>query len=210
MKISVKATELVDGAIDFVSLVKHGANRSSFKIVKQDQPTENLWAGLMPELDRLQKRLADPSSATTTEKTVSKTETTAQQEAAQIRKQEEAKLRHKLNGLNNQLMNLWEQPSHALFEKLDHELSLAISKCELELATLNTDQQDQQMRASSAFFRRGSTSNYSAATVTDSAYDRRQTEMRKAESQIDLSDNGLNPLTDPDEVNRINLAKFDL
>lgn len=37
MKVKVVANEVVDGEVDFISLVKHGANRSPFKIVKADE-----------------------------------------------------------------------------------------------------------------------------------------------------------------------------
>ncbi len=40
MLIKLIANELVDGEIDFVSLVKHGANRSPFKIIKMDELPE--------------------------------------------------------------------------------------------------------------------------------------------------------------------------
>ena len=37
MKIRVSATELVDAEVDFISLVKHGANRKPYKIVKSEE-----------------------------------------------------------------------------------------------------------------------------------------------------------------------------
>lgn len=40
MKIKLIANELTDGEIDFVSLVKHGANRSPFKIIKMEDLPE--------------------------------------------------------------------------------------------------------------------------------------------------------------------------
>ena len=39
MKINIKANELVEGEIEFISLVKNGANRSPFKIIK----AEDAW-----------------------------------------------------------------------------------------------------------------------------------------------------------------------
>jgi len=65
-----------------------------------------------------------------------------------------------------------------------------------------------EMISRSAFFRRGGSSSRSHATVSDSAYDQRSVAIRKAESQVDLSDNGLNPLTDPEEVSKIDLGGF--
>ena len=50
MKIRLVANELVDGEVEYVSLVKRGANRSPFKIVKEEQPKQGLWDGLLPEL----------------------------------------------------------------------------------------------------------------------------------------------------------------
>ena len=67
MKIKIKATELVDGEIEYVSLVKHGASRSPFKIIKADEGSEaDMWAGLMPELDRLRENMAKAESTAKT------------------------------------------------------------------------------------------------------------------------------------------------
>lgn len=209
MKISIRATELVDGVIEMVSLVKHGANRSPFKIIKAEDPAP-LWAGLLPELDKLQQRPDAPVSKESKTVTMIKdamagitAEPDRKSDVDKARKLEIAKLRHRLNGLNNQQLVLWESPQHPLFEKLDCDLTLAIEKCELELAVLSTEQQDDQMRTNSAFFRRGGTSSYSDATASDSAYDRRDSEMRKAESQIDLSP--IVTQTDAEEVSKIDL-----
>lgn len=47
--IKMIANELVDGEIDFVSLVKHGANRSPFKIIKMED-LSSIQTGLMDKL----------------------------------------------------------------------------------------------------------------------------------------------------------------
>jgi hypothetical protein len=51
MRVKLLANELTDGEIDFVSLVKHGANRSPFKIIK----TEDLPEG--SRMDNLKDKL---------------------------------------------------------------------------------------------------------------------------------------------------------
>ena len=49
MLVNLKAHELTEGEIDFVSLVKHGANRSPFKIIKMDDLPE-AKTGLMDKI----------------------------------------------------------------------------------------------------------------------------------------------------------------
>ena len=54
MRVKMIANELTEAEIDFVSLVKHGANRSPFKIIKAEDIPED--AGLM---DRLRSLFGD-------------------------------------------------------------------------------------------------------------------------------------------------------
>ena len=120
------------------------------------------------------------------------------------------KLRYRLNGLNNQQLNLWEMPTHPLFAKLDADLTYQIEKTELELAVMTTEQH-QQLNRNNAFFQRGGSSVRSQATVSDSAYEQRDKEVRKAEQQIDLSP--INTQSDFNSVNKTNggeIAKIDL
>ena len=49
MLVNLKAHELTEGEIDFVSLVKHGANRSPFKIIKMEELPEGK-TGLMDKI----------------------------------------------------------------------------------------------------------------------------------------------------------------
>lgn len=197
MKIKIVANELVDGEVEYVSLVKHGANRSPFKIMKAEQTTESLWDDLMPELAKLRRRMNEPEATMNQETTVTK------MDEEKARKLEVAKLRQKLASLNHQQLNLWESPQHPLFKRLNDDLEFAIEKCELELAVLTTDQQE-QMNRHSAFFRRGGSSVHSQATVSDSAHERRDTEIHKSTQSIDLS----TPITqtDDDEVANIDLT----
>ncbi len=197
MKIKIIANELVDGEVEYVSLVKHGANRSPFKIVKAEQPVQDSWDDLMPELAKLRQRMNEPTATDHQETTVTK------MDEDKARKLEVAKLRQKLASLNYQQLNLWESPQHPLFKRLNDDLDFAIEKCELELAVLTTDQQE-QMNRHSAFFRRGGSSVHSQATVSDSAFERGDAEIHKSTQNIDLS----TPITqtDADEVARIDLT----
>ncbi len=196
VKIRLVANELVDGEVEYISLVKHGANRSPFKIIKAEQPVQDSWDDLMPELAKLRRRMNQPTATTNQETTVTKMDEDKEQEL------EIAKLRQKLASLNRQQLNLWESPQHPLFERLDADLTYAIEKCELELAVLTTDQQE-QMNRHSAFFRRGGSSVHSQATVSDSAYERRDAEIHKSTQNIDLS----TPITQTDDNE---VAKIDL
>ena len=205
MKIKIKANEITDGEIDFVSLVKHGANRSAFKIVKtEEEQTASLWAGLMPELDRLQQRLASSSENVTMETKTVATEHAAIRKAEEDRQERTGELRQHLDSLNNRLMRLWENPTHPLFKRLDDDLSYQIEKAELELGTLADD--TAQMNGSSAFFRRGGTSLHSQATPYDSADEVRAAEVRKTEQAIDLSPTVTT--TDEAEVAKIDLSSL--
>ena len=201
MKIKIIANELVDGEVEYVSLVKRGANRSPFKIVKAEQTTEGLWDDIMPELAILKRRMNEPTATKNQETTVTKTDEDSEC------KLEIARLRQKLASLNHQQLNLWESPQHPLFRRLNDDLDLAIEKCELELAVLTSDQQE-QMKRHSAFFRRGGSSVHSQATVSDSAYERRDAEIHKSTQNIDLS----TPITqtDADEVANIDLTGIKL
>ena len=96
VKIKIIANELVDGEVEYVSLVKRGANRSPFKIVKAEQTTQGLWDDLMPELAKLKRRMNDPTASTNQETTVTK------MDEEKERKLEIAKLRQKLASLNHQ------------------------------------------------------------------------------------------------------------
>jgi len=203
MKIKMIANELVDGEIEYVSLVANGANRSPWKIIKAEEPKLNLWAGLMPELEKLEKRLAN--TETKVEKTVTisnttpfaKTEPVQKTEDDAIRKQDIAKLRHRLSGLYEQQQNLWERPNTPAFQKFDDELTFAIEKSESELRVLRSG--DELIDRSSAFFFRGGTSSRSNATLSDSAYEQRDAAVRKTESEIDLS-----PIATQADFDRIN------
>jgi hypothetical protein len=198
MKIKLVANELVDGEIEFISLVKHGANRSPFVIVKAEEETApSPWAGLLPELDRLQKRFAGWTGNADTEKA----QVTKNDEFQQIQAQEIAELRHSLSGLYAQQQSLWERPNTPAFQKFDDDLTFRIEKAESELRLLTSD--EDQMKKSSAFFRRGGTSSYSAGTVIDSAMDQKAAELRKAEDEIDLNTRVTS--TDPEEVAKVDL-----
>jgi hypothetical protein len=208
MKIKIKATELVDGEIEYVSLVKHGANRSPFKIIKMDEeePAQSMWAGLMPEMDKLERRLNGRHITEKSETPTMKQKPTAEQ----VRKveQREARveeLRFRLNTLNGQLLRLWESPQHPLFNRLDSDLTMQIEKTELELTTLIDDSHEMNQR--SAFFRRGGSSIHSAATLSDSAYERDAAALRKAENSISLD----TPMTQEDFDSAAGeIAKIDL
>lgn len=196
MKIRLLANQLVDGEVEYVSLVKNGANRSPFKIVKEEGLTPGGWEELMPELAKLKQRIAEPPTNTDQETTEMMTN------EDEVRKLEIAKLRQRLASLNHQQLNLWESPQHPLFAKLDADLTYEIERCELELAVLSSDQQD-QMKRSSAFFRRGGTSTCSQATVYDSADERHGAPVQKSMRHIELS----TPITRTDEEAA---AKIDL
>lgn len=190
MKISVKASEIVDGAIEFVSLVSRGANRSPFKIIKAEEP-EPSWMDQMPAFKKLQQQLAASESVSKETRPVKMKEVIADMSSQPVRKAEDdqirktkiAKLRHKLSGLYDQQQNLWERPNTPAFKKFDDNLSFSIEKAESDLRLLGSG--DELIDRSSAFFRRGGTSNYCDATLYDSA-DQRPA-VRKGESQIDLS-----------------------
>lgn len=201
MKIRLVANELVDGEVEYISLVKHGANRSPFKIIKAEQPVQDSWNDLMPELAKLRERMKEPTAIKHQETTVTN------MDKDKARMLEVARLRQKLASLNHQQLNLWESPQHPLFKRLNDDLDFAIEKCELELAVLTTDQQA-QMNRHSAFFRRGGSSVHSQATVSDSAYERRDAEIHKSTQNIDLS----TPITqtDADEVAKIDLTGIKL
>jgi hypothetical protein len=205
MKISVKASEIVDGVIDFVSLVSNGANRSPFKIIKAEEQ-EPSWLAHLPEFRKLQQRFAAPESVSKETRPVKMKEVIADMsgepvqkaEDDQIRKTKIAKLRHKVSGLYDQQQNLWERPNTPAFKKFDDNLSFAIEKAESELRLLGSG--DDLIDRSSAFFFRGGTSNYCDATLYDSA-DQRHAAVRKGDSQIDLS-----PINTQSDFNRINKA----
>lgn len=196
MKIRLVANELVDGEVEYISLVKHGANRSPFKIMKGEESVQDSWDDLMPELAKLRRRMNDPTATENQETTVTKMDEDKE------RKLEVAKLRQRLASLNHQQLNLWESPQHPLFKRLDADLTYQIEKCQLELAALTTEQQE-QMNRHSAFFRRGGSSVHSQATLSDSAHERRDADLRKSVESIDLS----TPITQTDaaEVAKVNL-----
>jgi len=201
MKIRLIANELVDGEVEYISLVKHGANRSPFKIMKGEESVQDSWDNLMPELAKLRRRMNEPTATRNQETTVTKMDEDKE------RKLEIAKLRQKRASLNHQQLNLWESPQHPLFEKLDGDLTYEIERCEMELAALSDDQQEQMVQ-NSAFNRRGGSSVRSQATVSDSAYERRDAEIHKSTQNIDLS----TPITQTDynEVAKIDLTGIKL
>lgn len=217
MKISIVANEIVDGVIDFISLVKHGANRSPWKIIKMEDQKPS-WLDHMPEFLKLKEQL-DSSAAlrkTETKKVILKNvikgmndgpeqTTAAELEANEIRKLEIRKLQQKLAGLNSQQLRLWESPQHPLYKRLDEDYSLAIYKTEAELAVLADD--EPTMVGSSAFFFRGGTSNKSSANISDSAY-LRPASVRKAEDTIDLSP--INTQADFDRLRKAEADEIDL
>ena len=207
MRISIRATELVDGKIDFLSLVKNGANRSPWKIMKAEDPTPTFEdaladiANAVAKITKTSKEInqssrkddmrikdIDPSMFGNSEP-VRKAE-------PEIQAREIASIRHKLSGLNEQQAHLWENPTHPLFRRLDDDLSFAIEKAEAELRLLTSD--EEQLARSSAFFFRGGTSVHYQATVSDSAYDQRSAAVSKAENEIDLS-----PIVTQSDYNRI-------
>lgn len=215
MLIKMIASELVDSEIELVSLVKHGSNRSPFRIMKAEEPVVT-WEDTMSLLNQVANR------ASAAEKTIRK-ETNemmikeisadalgkpVQKDDANIRARETSSLRQKLAGLNRQQLLLWESPQNPLFQKLDNDYSMAIEKCELELAVLTSD--EGQMRANSAFFRRGGSSVHSQASVSDSAFSDGQSAIQKAEGLIDLTDNSMGISTDDDSVRNIDLNRFEL
>ena len=213
MKINIRANELVDGKIDFLSLVKNGANRSPWKIVKAEDAAPTIEdaitsiANAVAKITKTSKEInqslrkdnmrikdIDPSMFGKTEP--------VRKADPNIQAREIASLRYKLSGLNEQQQNLWERPNTPAFQKFDDELTFRIEKCESELRVLTSD--EEQMNRCSAFFRRGGTSTYAMATVSDSAYDQRSAAVRKAENEIDLS-----PIVTQSDFNRINKRDVD-
>lgn len=205
MKINIRANELVDGKIDFLSLVKNGANRSPWKILKAEDaaPTiEDALANIAKAYDRITKTAEKMNQNSRIDDMKLKdapaefAATPVQKADPDIQAREIASIRHRLSGLNEQQAHLWENPTHPLFKRLDDDLSFAIEKVEAELRVLTSD--EEQMNRSSAFFFRGGTSVHYQATVSDSAYDQRSAAFRKAENEIDLS-----PIVTQSDFNRI-------
>ena len=210
MKITIRANELVDGKIGFLSLVKHGANRSPWKIMKAEDagPTfEDALADIAKAVAKITKTSKEKNqSLRKDEMRIKDIDPSMFGNSEPVRKAEPdiqareiTSIRHRLSGLNEQQAHLWENPTHPLFRRLDDDLSFAIEKAEAELRILVSD--ESQMTRNSAFFFRGGTSVHCQATVSDSAYDQRSAAVRKAENEIDLS-----PIVTQSDFNRINKA----
>lgn len=225
MKVKVLAKELTGGEIDFVSLVKHGANRSPFKIVKNDGPALSL-IDQIPELAKLQQSLAASGSTARKEITtvnINGVFKAAGDEPEPARKSsrsnaeitEIVKHRRRKAALNARLQKLWERPDQEGADRLETHILDEIEKADIELAALGYEEPD-QFAESSAFFFRGGSSVHSA--ISDSAFENvnslgviKQADLRKAEQQIDLS----TPLTQADfddqrGIDRNAIAKIDL
>lgn len=159
MKINIRATELVDCKIDFLSLVKNGANYCPWKIMKVEDaaPTiedaltsiANAVAKISKTSKEMSQRKEDMKIKDIDPSMVGKSEPVRNAEP-EIQAREVASIRHRLSGLNEQQQNLWERPNTPAFQKFDDELTFAIEKCESELRLLTSD--EEQMNRSSAFF----------------------------------------------------------
>ena len=198
MKIKILANEIVDGAIDFISLVRHSANRSPFKILKSAESAPDPWVNRIPGLAELERTLADSSLKASREPqsmifkddvTNTHHESASTSNAYKALRLEQGQRRKRLDRLNTQLFKVYDQPTHPLFDRLVDDLSMAIEREELELAAISDD--EEQMHHTSAFYQRGGTSSYSQAPLSDSAFERNGAELSKAEAAIQLS----SPLT---------------
>lgn len=205
MKLKIRANEIIDGEIEFVSLVKRGANRSPFKIIKQDEAQdapvtfEQALSNIGAQLQRAMTAAENITKRDQTMKQNRPTPTQVRKAAARETRVEE--LRAKIDSLNVSLHRLWEQPNHPLFRQLDADLSMQIEKAELELGGLTDDSHEMNQR--SAFFYRGGTSVRSEADCYDSAFERDHAALRKAEQQISLETQITQ--TDDDDVAEIDL-----
>ena len=139
--IKMIASELVDGEIEFISLVKHGANRSPFKIVKtEESPARPSWADTLALLNQAVAKTTAVTAKVhrnleTKEmklKDIGKTlnevagqcvQKTDADTVSSADKFEIAKQRRRRAVLTDRLMRLWERPDHPLFAKLDSELT---------------------------------------------------------------------------------------
>lgn len=230
MKIKIMANEVTEGEIDFISLVKHGANRSPFKIMKHDEPASSL-IDQCPELAKLQRSLAAESAvqkestkvkikdaikglggpAETVQKSGrSNAEITEITEITEI-----VKHRRRKAALNARLFEYYENPNGTPNgDRVELYLLDEIEKCDIELEALGYQDPDQFAESSAFFFRGGSSVN---SPITDSAFENvtslgvaKQVDVRKAEQMIDLNPNPLGVQTDDNEVAKIDLSGMKL
>jgi|GEM_PF-5061492 len=204
MKVKMIATELVDAEVDYISLVRHGANRTPFKIVKADEPER---AKTLAEVIEDFRALVEP---TLNKQQAPKAEPVAREEKEELkmievtkRDAEIAALRSQLERLNMQWERAIERANDPVSRKLLGHLEDRLVKTESELYTLVDERE--QLAAGSAFFYRGGSSVHSAATLSDSAYER---PVSKEEQTISLE----TPLTQTSKADEddIDLGRFEL
>ncbi len=183
-----EANELIDLTISAVSLVKRGANQQTFSVLKSETEmneeqivqliAKSVSDAIAPILDR-------PSLSTSVD--VHK----QQEEMDRIQIQ---KLSDRRQVLQNRLEQIWEGDHVTNRVARQDELIAEIEKCEDELNILRGYQGvDFDSPDRSAFvFRGGTSQDLSSNLMSPDPLGVRQTEeMRKAESEIDLSAMGI-------------------
>lgn len=223
MKIKMIASELVDGEIDFVSLVKHGANRSPWKIVKAENKPAGPQGPFAESIELLNQAFAKTQALAkqgnkSLEKSMKMKDIgSALAEAGQSGKKSDAdnsvdkvaiaKLQNRLAILNERLHKIWERPDTPISARLENDTLYAIEKCEILLQESGYVEPD-IVNQGSAFFYRGGSSTYLIEEVaSDSAFSgTRSREIHKAEQSIDLS----TPIatTDVDAVHDVDLSSL--